>query len=113
MVDTPDNGTVTALVQLQNLNDAYLEVVRVVDPQVDLATAAASRLGSTLDLSPEGTQAIVRREVVRNLPSLRALPGLVEDLGLQLRSGQARLQVDVFSGPGSRTAALPASARPR
>ncbi len=34
VVDTPDNGTVTALVQLQTLNDAYLEVVRVVDPQV-------------------------------------------------------------------------------
>ncbi len=34
LVDTPDNGTVTALVQLQSLNDAYLEVVRVVDPKV-------------------------------------------------------------------------------
>ncbi len=34
VVDTPDNGTVTALVQLQSLNDAYLEVVRVVDPRV-------------------------------------------------------------------------------
>ena len=34
VLDTPDNGTVTALVQLQALNDAYLEVVRVVDPKV-------------------------------------------------------------------------------
>jgi two-component system nitrogen regulation sensor histidine kinase NtrY len=34
VVDTPDNGTVTALVQLQSLNDAYLETVRVVDPKV-------------------------------------------------------------------------------
>jgi two-component system nitrogen regulation sensor histidine kinase NtrY len=34
LVDTPDNGTVTALVQLQTLNDAYLETVRVVDPKV-------------------------------------------------------------------------------
>jgi two-component system, NtrC family, nitrogen regulation sensor histidine kinase NtrY len=34
VVDTPDNGTVTALVQLQTLNDAYLETVRVVDPKV-------------------------------------------------------------------------------
>ena len=34
LLDTPDNGTVTALVQLQSLNDAYLEVVRIVDPQV-------------------------------------------------------------------------------
>jgi two-component system nitrogen regulation sensor histidine kinase NtrY len=34
VLDTPDNGTVTALVQLQTLNDAYLETVRVVDPKV-------------------------------------------------------------------------------
>jgi two-component system nitrogen regulation sensor histidine kinase NtrY len=34
VVDTPDNGTVTALVRLQTLNDAYLETVRVVDPKV-------------------------------------------------------------------------------
>ena len=30
----PETGIVTALIQLQALNDAYLEVVRVVDPQV-------------------------------------------------------------------------------
>ncbi|GAY09737.1 AarF/ABC1/UbiB kinase family protein [Pseudonocardia sp. N23] len=75
--------------------------LRTVDPQVDLATAAASQLASTLDLSPAGTQDVVRKELVRNLPSLRALPGLVEDLALQLRSGQARVQVDAFSGPGA------------
>src|SRR6185503_4178914 len=34
VVDTPDNGTVTALVQLQTLNDSYLETGRVVDPKV-------------------------------------------------------------------------------
>jgi len=30
----PDGGTVTALIQMQALNDAYLLVVRLVDPQV-------------------------------------------------------------------------------
>jgi two-component system, NtrC family, nitrogen regulation sensor histidine kinase NtrY len=30
----PETGIVTALIQMQSLNDAYLEVVRVVDPQV-------------------------------------------------------------------------------
>ncbi|MCE3552778.1 AarF/UbiB family protein [Pseudonocardia sp. RS11V-5] len=75
--------------------------LRVIDPQVDLAAAAAGQLGSVVDLSPEGTQDVVRKELVRNLPSLRALPGLVEDVALQLRAGNARLQVDAFSGPGS------------
>ena len=30
----PEGGTVTALIQMQALNDAYLLVVRLVDPQV-------------------------------------------------------------------------------
>jgi two-component system nitrogen regulation sensor histidine kinase NtrY len=34
VLDTPDDGTVTALVRLPALNDAYLEVVRAVDPKV-------------------------------------------------------------------------------
>ena len=34
VVDTPDNATITALVRLQTLNDAYLETVRAVDPKV-------------------------------------------------------------------------------
>ena len=49
---TPDNGTVTALVQLQTLNDAYLEVVRVVDPKVFgyyLRTSAAVSEYNRLD----------------------------------------------------------------
>jgi ubiquinone biosynthesis protein len=79
--------------------------LRALDPQVDLAAAAAGQLGSVVDLTPEGTQDVVRRELVRNLPALRALPGLVEDVALQLRSGHARLQVDAFSGPGSRNLA--------
>ena len=35
---------------------------------------------------------------MRSLPSLRALPGLTEDVALQLRSGRVRFQVDAFSG---------------
>lgn len=77
--------------------------LRIVDPQVDLAAAATGQLGSVLDLSPEDAQDVVRKELVRNLPTLRALPGIVEDVAVQLRSGQTRLQVDAFSGPGSRT----------
>lgn len=52
VVDTPDNGTVTALVQLQTLNDAYLETVRVVDPKVFayyLSTKAAVSEYNRLD----------------------------------------------------------------
>lgn len=75
--------------------------LRAVYPQVDLASAAAGRLGESMDLSSQATQDVVQKELVRNLPSLRALPGLAEDIALQLRSGHARFQVDAFSGAGS------------
>ena len=76
--------------------------LRGLNPQVDLATAAAAHLGSTmdLDLSASSAQQALQKEVLRNLPSLRALPGLTEDVALQLRSGRVRFQVDAFSGPG-------------
>ncbi len=42
----PETGIVTALIQLQALNDAYLEVVRVVDPQVLGYYRRASQAGA-------------------------------------------------------------------
>ena len=76
--------------------------LRVIDPQVDLATAAAAHLGA-LDGAVAGDRhrRPPQQELLRSLPSLRALPGLTEDVALQLRSGRVRLQVDAFSGPGS------------
>jgi ubiquinone biosynthesis protein len=76
--------------------------LRVLDPQVDLAAAAALHLGSSVDLSPATAKEAAQKEVLRSLPSLRALPALTEDIALQLRSGRVRLQIDAFSGPGGR-----------
>lgn len=53
-----------------------------------------------MDLSPANAKEAAQKELLRSLPSLRALPGLTEDVALQLRSGQIRLQVDALSGPG-------------
>ena len=74
--------------------------LRVIDPQVDLATAAAAHLGSSLDVTPASAKEAAQKELLRSLPSLRALPGLTEDVALQLRSGRIMLQIDAFSGPG-------------
>jgi ubiquinone biosynthesis protein len=76
--------------------------LRVLDPQVDLAAAAAVHLGASMELSPATAKEAAQKELLRSLPSLRALPGLTEDIALQLRSGRVRLQVDAFSGPGRR-----------
>lgn len=74
--------------------------LRVLDPRVDLAGSAAAHLGASIELSPATVQEAFQRELLRNLPSLRALPGLTEDVALQVRSGRLRFQVDAFSGPG-------------
>jgi len=73
--------------------------LRVIDPQVDLASAAASHLGAAIDVSLKGARDTVQQEVLRTMPSLRALPGLAEDVALQFRSGRLRMQIDAF-GPG-------------
>ena len=43
-------------------------------------------------------QEIAQKELMRNLPSFRALPGLTEDIALQLRAGRVRLHVEAFTG---------------
>lgn len=75
--------------------------LRVLYPSVDLATAAAAHLGGVSDLSTENAKQALQKEFLRSLPSLRALPGLTEDVALQLRSGRVRFEVDAFSGKGS------------
>ncbi len=75
--------------------------LRVLDPKVDLATAAAGHFGASMEMTPATAQDAFQRELLRSLPALRALPGLTEDVALQLRSGRVRLKIDAFSGPGS------------
>lgn len=74
--------------------------LRVIDPQFDVAGAATGELGASMELAPGGAQDLLQKELLRSLPSLRTLPGLAEDLGIQARSGRLRLQVDAFSGLG-------------
>jgi ubiquinone biosynthesis protein len=76
--------------------------LRVVDPRMDLAVAAQSQLGATVDAQASEPREIAQKELMRNLPTFRALPGLTEDIALQLRAGRVRLHVEAFTGQ-SRT----------
>ena len=73
--------------------------LRIIDPRVDLATAATAFMGEAMGMTTATAKETAQRELLRNLPSLRALPGLTEDVALQLRSGRIQLKVDAF-GPG-------------
>jgi len=72
--------------------------LRVIDPGLDLAVAAQSQLGATVEAQTSDPREVAQKELMRNMPSIRALPGLTEDIALQLRAGRVRLQVDAFSG---------------
>ncbi|HEY5878039.1 MAG TPA: hypothetical protein VIU11_03960 [Nakamurella sp.] len=71
---------------------------RVIDPRMDLAVAASTQLGATVNAQTAEPREIAQKELLRNLPSFRALPGLTEDIALQLRAGRVRLHVEAFTG---------------
>lgn len=71
--------------------------LRTLDPGLDTAEAASRQLGSAMK-SQGDLRSVARQELMRALPSLRALPALVEDIGLQARSGRLRLELDPVAG---------------
>ena len=93
--DLPVPSTLTLLARALLTLEGTL---RVIDPGLDLAVAAQSQLGATVEAQTSDPREVAQKELMRNMPSIRALPGLTEDIALQLRAGRVRLQVDAFSG---------------
>jgi len=77
--------------------------LRGIDPTINLATAALEHFGASLQPVSGDASELARRELLRALPSLRALPALVEDIALQLRSGLVRFEVETLT-PARRAA---------
>jgi ubiquinone biosynthesis protein len=77
--------------------------LRGIDPTISLARTAMEHFGSSLQPAEGDASELARRELLRALPSLRALPALVEDIALQLRSGLVRVEVETLT-PARRTA---------
>lgn len=71
--------------------------LRTLDPGLDTAAAASQQLGTAMK-SQGDMRSVAQAEFLRALPSLRALPALVEDIGLQVRSGRLHLSVDPVAG---------------
>ena len=71
--------------------------LRQLDPRFDLATSASRNLGGLNALHGGSVRETLTREALRNLPTLRALPGLAEDVALQIRSGQLSVRIDPLS----------------
>jgi ubiquinone biosynthesis protein len=77
--------------------------LRGIDPTISIAAVAMKHFGSSLQPAEGDASELARRELLRALPSLRALPALVEDIALQLRSGLVRVEVETLT-PARRTA---------
>ncbi len=93
--DLPVPSTLTLLARALLTLEGTL---RVLDPHMDLAVAATTELGATVDNRSAEPKQILQKELMRNLPSFRARPGLTEDVALQLRAGRIRFHVEAFTG---------------
>lgn len=80
--------------------------LRGIDPGFNLAASATEQFTSGLQDGGGDPASVAQRELLRALPSLRTLPGLAEDIALQLRSGLVRVDVETFSA--ARRAAVTA-----
>lgn len=72
--------------------------LRGIDPQFDLAVETSEVLQGSQRTDLGDLRERLKRELVRALPSLRALPEHAEEIGLQLRTGRLGLRVERYAG---------------
>lgn len=73
--------------------------LRIVDPVFHMAPVTQAHLSEVIAAAHQDPRQEVMREVVRSLPSLRTLPQLGEDIGLQARAGRLTLRTTRYAGP--------------
>jgi len=72
--------------------------LRILDPGFRMGPSTQSHLTDMISAAHQDPRQEVMREVVRSLPSLRSLPQLGEDIGLQVRSGRLTLRTTRYAG---------------
>jgi ubiquinone biosynthesis protein len=72
--------------------------LRTIDPSFNIAQEATALIPALADQQQDMLQEQLQKEVVRALPSLRTLPGLVEGIGTQLRRGRLTMRLDRYAG---------------
>lgn len=76
--------------------------LKMLDPTFDLAVEGERVVSRDRKDVIDSPQEMVKRELLRALPSLRTLPGNVEALTNQLRSGRLTVRTESFSGGDRR-----------
>lgn len=73
--------------------------LRTIDRDFRMGPAAQRRMGAIVESTGGNPRDVLAREVVRNLPVLRSLPQISEDIALQARAGRLSLRINRFDGP--------------
>lgn len=77
--------------------------LRTIDPDFRMGPRAQVHLSSLASAQFSDARSMLTEELVHSLPSLRALPQLTEDLGLQARAGRLTIRSERYStGDGAR-----------
>jgi ubiquinone biosynthesis protein len=72
--------------------------LRTIDPSFNLAHEATELIPEFADQQHDQMQEQLQKEFLRALPSLRTLPGHVEGIATQLRSGRLSLRMERYAG---------------
>ncbi len=72
--------------------------LRIIDPAFDVARAATDLMPDFADQKQAAVQQQLQRELLRALPSLRTLPGHVEAIACQMRTGHLNIRQERFAG---------------
>ncbi len=72
--------------------------LRTINPTFNIANEATALLPELAGQQSEMLQQQLEKEVVRALPSLRTLPGHLEAVATQLRSGRLTTRIERFAG---------------
>jgi len=77
--------------------------LRTIDPEFRMGPRAQGHLSALASAQLGGPRAMLTEELVRSMPSLRSLPQLTEDLGLQARAGSLTIRSERYTtGDGAR-----------
>ncbi|MFM8529736.1 MAG: hypothetical protein ACKOD2_08695 [Ilumatobacteraceae bacterium] len=76
--------------------------LRMIDHEFRMGPAAQRRMGQIVEQTTLNPRDLLTQEFIRNLPVVRSLPQITEDIALQARAGRLTVRINRFDGPDGR-----------
>ena len=100
-----DIRTPRALTLLGRATITMEGTLRLLDPGADMASRAQQLVGEQMRV-PDSLAESAQSEILRALPSLRSLPALAEEVGLQTTTGRLGIRVERYGRDDRRVVSL-------